>query len=204
MTNEELVLMVQGGDSEALLMLWHQVERLVISQARRWAGFGGTTTEDLCQSGFIALLRAVDTYDPGKAKFSTYLFPILQTEFAITTGQRTTRTQRDLLHSAISLDTPLTDDDDDANFGDIIPDPAAETAFLAVEHDDLHNALKAALNTLQPEERNVIYARYFQDHTQAEIAAAEGISRNAVCQREQKAMMRLRHPSRSKMLMAYL
>ena len=66
MNNEELAAMAQAGDREALLKLWTQVRRMVYQQAMRWAGVGGTTLEDLEQAGFIAVLRAVDTYDPPK------------------------------------------------------------------------------------------------------------------------------------------
>ena len=81
MNNEELAAMAQAGDREALLKLWTQVRRMVYQQAMRWAGVGGTTLEDLEQAGFIAMLRAVDSYDPSRGtKFSTHLFQRLRAE----------------------------------------------------------------------------------------------------------------------------
>ncbi len=204
MTNEELAVQAQDGDHEALLALWGQVQRLVWVQARRWAGYGGTTMEDLLQAGVVALLRAVGSYDPQKGKFSTWLFPLLRAEFAIATGQHRKRTRLDPLQEAVSLETPLTDDDEDGTLGDLIPDSAAEVAFLAVEHDELHDALEAALATLGPEEQRTIRTRYFQGMTVAEIAAAEGVSRNVVSNRERKSLLRLRHPMRSRRLEAFL
>ncbi len=204
MTNEALAVQAQDGDHEALLALWSQVQGLVWTQARRWIGRGGTTMEDLLQAGAVALLRAAGSYDPTRAQFSTWLFPFLRTEFAIATGWHRKRTRLDPLQEAVSLETPLTDDDEDGTLGDLIPDPAAEAAFLAVEHDELRDALDAALGTLGAEEQRTIRARYFQRMTVAEIAAAEGVSRNVVSNRERKALLRLRHPSRSKMLTAYL
>lgn len=54
---------------------------MVYAQATRWAGLGGTTIEDLTQAGFIAVLRAVDSYDPSRGtKFSTHLFQRLRAE----------------------------------------------------------------------------------------------------------------------------
>ena len=52
-SNEELVTLIQAGDSDKLVVLWNQVRRMVYQQAARWAGFGGTTLEDLTQAGFI-------------------------------------------------------------------------------------------------------------------------------------------------------
>jgi len=208
MSNEALVALIQSGDRDKLLELWDQTRRLVWTQARRWAGRGGTDIEDLVQSGFVALLRAVDTFDPTRAKFSTYLFPFLQTEFSIATGQRLKRTALDPLHTALSLDAPLSDDDEAGTLADVISDPVAEEALAAVDEQDwnrhLHDDLETALATLSEEERRVIIAHFYQGKTMGRIATDEGVSKAAVCRREQKGMMRLRHPSHSNVLRVYL
>ncbi len=209
MTNETLAAQAQGGNCEALLTLWSQVQRLVCSQARRWAGRGGTTLEDLTQAGFIATLRAAGSYDPTQAQFSTWLFPFLRAEFAIATGQHRRRTALDPVNSAVSLDAPLTDDSNDLfTLADVVEDTAAREELSAVDEQDrlerLHSALETALSTLSETERRIIIAHFYQGQTVAEIAAAEGVSRNVVSTRERKALLRLRHPSRSKMLTAYL
>ncbi len=167
MRNEELAVLAQGGDREALMNLWSQVNRLVLKYANRWAAFGrgGVTVEDLCQAGFIALLRAVDSYDPGKAMFSTHLYTYLRAEFTEATGQRSPRTQRDPLHSAVSLDALLADGNNDEG-SDIelcntISDSAAEDAFLDVEHEELRSAVLAAVDALPECQRTAILARYF-------------------------------------------
>lgn len=120
MNNEELVALIQAGDRGKLVELWTQVRRMVYQQAARWAGVGGTTLEDLEQSGFIAMLRAVDAYDPTKAKFSTYLFQRLRSEFSTATGQHTKQARHDPLQNAVSLGAPLIDDDDFDTFADLI------------------------------------------------------------------------------------
>jgi len=167
MSNEELAVLAQGGDRESLMTLWSQVNRLVWKNANRWAAFGrgGATVEDLVQAGFIALLRTVDSFDPRKAKFSTHLYTYLRAEFTEATGQRSTRTQRDPLHSAVSLDTPLVDADNDEwgsiELCDAIIDPTAEDAFLDVEHEELCSAVRAAVDALPECQRTAILARYF-------------------------------------------
>ncbi len=69
MTNEELVERVQAGERDTLSVLWTQVERFVAMQARRRlilsGGLGGVEFGDLYDSGYIALVAAVDTYDLG-------------------------------------------------------------------------------------------------------------------------------------------
>lgn len=207
MSNEELAVLARDGDCQVLLQLWSQVKHMVYQQAARWAGRGGTTVEDLTQTGFIAVLRAVGTYDPEKAKFSTYLFRLLRSEFSSATGQGTTRTRLDPLQHAVSLDAPL-EDGEDTTLADFIPDPAAEVEITAIDEQDrqarLHAELEIALSSLSDEERRTIRTRYYRGQTLDAIAVAEGISKVTVSRREQLALRRLRHPSRSKRLKAYL
>ena len=60
------------------------------------------------QAGFIAMLRAVDSYDPSRGtKFSTYLFHRLRAELSAATGYNSKRSWFDPLQSAVSLDAPL-------------------------------------------------------------------------------------------------
>jgi len=124
-SNEELVTLIQAGDRDRIVELWHQVQRMVYKQAARWAGLGGTTVEDLEQAGFIAMLRAVDSYDPSRGtKFSTHLFQRLRAELSAATGYNSKRSWFDPLQNAVSLDAPL-EDSEDATLADFIPDPAA-------------------------------------------------------------------------------
>lgn len=188
MNNEELAAMAQAGDREALLKLWTQVRRMVYQQAMRWAGVGGTTLEDLEQAGFIAVLRAVDTYDPTKAKFSTYLFRRLRAELSAATGYSSKTSWFDPLQSAVSLDAPLTDDDDSDTFADLIPDPAAAAEMDGME---VRIGVAAILAELPEEQQRAVRGKYWHDLT------VDKKTLNA-------AMKRLRHPDCSRRLKAYL
>ena len=189
MSNEELVALIQAGDRDRIVELWYQVQRMVYKQAARWAGLGGTTIEDLTQAGFIAVLRAVDSYDPSRGtKFSTYLFHRLRAELSAATGYNSKRSWFDPLQNAVSLDAPLTDDDDSDTFADLIPDPAAEAA---IEGMDIRLGVAEVLAELPEEQRKAIRDRYWCDlQVDARTHAA--------------AMKRLRHPDCSKRLRAYL
>ncbi len=189
MSNEELVSLIQAGDCGKLMELWNQVRRLVCKSAARWAGLGGTTVEDLTQAGFIAVMRAVDSYDPSRGtKFSTYLFQRLRAEFSATTGQHTKRARLDPLQSAVSLDAPLTDDDDSDTFADLIPDPAAEAA---IEGMDVRLGVAEVLAELPEEQRKAVYDKYWCD-LQVDVRTHAA------------AMKRLRHPDCSRRLKTYL
>ena len=187
MNNEELAAMAQAGDREALLKLWTQVRRMVYQQAMRWAGVGGTTLEDLEQAGFIAVLRAVDTYDPTKAKFSTYLFRRLRAELSAATGYSSKTSWFDPLQSAVSLDAPLTDEED-ATLADFIPDPAAAAEMGNAE---VRIGVAAILAELPEDQQRAVRGKYWHDLT------VDKKTLNA-------AMKRLRHPDCSRRLKAYL
>ena len=187
MSNEELVALIQAGDRDRIVELWHQVQRMVYKQAARWAGVGGTTLEDLEQAGFIAVLRAVDTYDPTKAKFSTHLFQRLRAEFSAATGYNSKRSWFDPLQNAGSLDAPLTDDDDSDTFADL-PDPAAAAEMGNAE---VRIGVAAILAELPEDQQRAVRGKYWHDLT------VDKKTLNA-------AMKRLRHPDCSKRLRAYL
>lgn len=60
------------------------------------------------------------------------------------------------------------------------------------------------LHTLTPREENVLRQLYFEDKSQKEIADDQGVSNTRVSQIEQKAMRKLRHPSRARALVEHL
>lgn len=197
MTNEELTVLIQGGERDRLIELWQQIRRMALKEAGRWAAYhsGGVETEDLEQAGFIALMRAVDGFDPtAGAGFSTWYYHFLKAEFERATGRRTEKQQRDPLNGAASLDAPITEDSD-LFLGDTVSDPRAETEIADVERrldqHRLHAALEAAIATLPPELQLVIRGRYYR---------GEVVDANA----HNKAMRLLRAPKCSQALRAYL
>lgn len=198
MSNEQLVVMIKGGERDRLMELWQQVRRMALKEAVRWAAYrsNGVELEDLEQAGFIALMRAVDTFDAtAGARFSTWYYPIVKDEFQRATGRRTEKQRRDPLDAAVSLDVPITEDSDNISLGDTIPDPAAEAAMLDVDHREnlrrLHAALEAAIATLPFDLQAAIRGRYYR---------GEVVSANA----HSKAMRMLRAPKCSQVLRAYL
>ena len=158
MSNEDLVALVQAGDRDKLVQLWEQVKRLVWKQANRWAVYagGGVTVEDLVQAGAVAMLLAVSTFDPTMGtKFSTHLFPRLRAEFTAATGWSTRQGQLDPLQSALSIDAPMTDDDDSLTLADTIEDPTAATE---IESTDIRLAVAAVLSGLPEDQRRAVVA----------------------------------------------
>ena len=199
-SNEELAAAIRAGERELLPRLWNQVERFVARQAARVmtlsGGFGGGVEfDDLYQSGYLALVAAVETYDTAQGKpFIGWLAFALKNAFAEAGGVRSVRQANDPIHRAASLDAPVGEDDDGGSLVDFIPAADAAPEDLAVEAlyvRQLHDALEKAMDDLNPRQRDILRQRYYHGRTHTDIAAAQGCSRSAVSEQERAALRRL-------------
>lgn len=211
MTNEELVGLIQGGDREQFLQLWAKVQGIARKEAHRWAAYrsGGAELEDLEQAGFIALMRAVDSFDSSAGvRFSTWYYPIMKDEFQRATGRRTAKQAKDPLQQAGSLDEPVGDDEDGAALVELVADSSALLAFERAEERQyraqLRAALGEALGQLPAHHRSIIRRRFYRGQTFSAIAAEMGIQPEIVRKWEGEALKLLRHPRISRSLMEYL
>jgi len=73
MSDDELVLLVKGGDPSAFTALSDRYLPALQSRAGRYANVAGIDMEDFLQEGLFALFRAAKGFDPETgARFSTY------------------------------------------------------------------------------------------------------------------------------------
>ena len=206
MSNEELAMAIQAGAIERMGELWGQIEKLVKWKANRvmtvLTGRGGVEFDDLYQSGYPALVAAVDSYSLEKGPFSSWFMLYLKTAFAEVTGYRTQRGRNELLNTAVSLDMPLSDGG--ALFGDLIPDKQAAATLAAVEERAFQEQLKAAmedvLSDVPEQHRDVLRLRYWDNMTLEAAGELQGISRDQVRQLENKAIRILRRPENTRRL----
>lgn len=100
----------------------------------------------------------------------------------------------------LSLDTPV-GDSEDAALGEFVMDRTTESASDAAARAMLRKSIEAVLDTLLEREREVIAMRYGltdgQPHTLEEVARFFKVTRERIRQIEQKALKKLKHPSRS-------
>ncbi len=103
----------------------------------------------------------------------------------------------------ISLDLNI-DDEEETLLVDVIPDITAVNPSTYLENLEYKNKIDKMLKTLTPREERIIRLRYgLEDniiHTLEDIAKEFGITRERVRQLEVKAIRRLRHPSRLKII----
>lgn len=107
----------------------------------------------------------------------------------------------------VSLETPI-GEEDDSHLGDFIPDDSSPTPAEAVSYQLLREQLNKVLHTLTPREEMVIKLRFgLEDgrtRTLEEVGKEFNITRERIRQIEAKALRKLRHQSRSKILRGFL
>jgi RNA polymerase primary sigma factor len=107
----------------------------------------------------------------------------------------------------ISLETPI-GEEEDSHLGDFIEDRQVVSPSDAVINLNLKEQTESVLKTLTPREEKVIKMRFGvgdgSEHTLEEVGQNFAVTRERIRQIEAKALRKLRHPSRSRKLRAFL
>jgi RNA polymerase primary sigma factor len=107
----------------------------------------------------------------------------------------------------ISLETPI-GEEEDSHLGDFIEDRAVVSPAEAVINVNLKEQTAQVLRTLTPREEKVIKMRFGledgSEHTLEEVGQSFAVTRERIRQIEAKALRKLRHPSRSRKLRAFM
>jgi RNA polymerase primary sigma factor len=107
----------------------------------------------------------------------------------------------------ISLETPI-GEEEDSHLGDFIEDRGVVSPADAVININLKEMTEQVLNMLTPREERIIKMRFGledgTEHTLEEVGQKFGVTRERIRQIEAKALRKLRHPSRSRQLRAFV
>jgi RNA polymerase primary sigma factor len=107
----------------------------------------------------------------------------------------------------LSLETPV-GDEDDLRLGDFIEDQNLASPIDTSIQSDLRDATTQALASLSPREERIVRMRFgigmSADHTLAEVGQQFSVSRERIRQIEAKALRKLKHPQRSKILRSFI
>ncbi len=106
----------------------------------------------------------------------------------------------------ISLETPI-GEEGDSHLGDFIEDGTNESPVDAVVSNNLREQTTGVLSSLSAREEQVLRLRFGMggsEHTLEEVGQKFAVTRERIRQIESKALRKLRHPSRSRKLKAFL
>jgi RNA polymerase primary sigma factor len=107
----------------------------------------------------------------------------------------------------ISLETPI-GEEEDSHLGDFIEDKSATSPVEFVINNDLEAQTRKVLKKLTPREEKVLRMRFGigekTDHTLEEVGQDFDVTRERIRQIEAKALRKLRHASRSRVLRSFV
>lgn len=215
MSNEELTAAIQAGDTERMGALWEQVAGLCCWKAKQVmtaldlrGSSCGVELDDLMQTGYIALAQAVETYQPEHGAFSTWYVYYLKKAFAELTGFHTKQGRLEPLNTLyLSMDAPVSDETDSADYGAFIPDGKAAAVLEAVEdreyREQLHDTMERMLAAMPDNCREVIRLRYYRDMTLADCGQLLGVTPESVRKMECRGLRFLRRPQNAVTLYSF-
>ena len=191
-TEEQRALdaLAQGDDKARQLLIEHNL-RLVVYISKRFENTG-INIEDLISIGTIGLIKAVNTFKSSKnIKLATYASRCIENEILM--YLRKVGSQR----TEVSFDEPLNTDWDgnELLLSDILGTEVDEVC-RPLEDDAEKNMLRAAVESLEGREREIIILRFGlqggKDYTQKEVADMLGISQSYISRLEKRIIQRLR------------
>ena len=107
----------------------------------------------------------------------------------------------------VSLSTPI-GEDEDSNLGDFIEDVKARNPNEIITYYKMKEHTRDILDTLSPREASVLRLRFGidceTDHTLEEVGKIFNVTRERIRQIEAKALRKLRHPARSRILKTFI
>ncbi len=178
---------------------------LVVHVAKKMAEHNPRSTcvelSDLIQEGYIALIKAVEKFDPKKGEFTPFAVACIKTrirnvinKLSKNNGQTVSLEDNKYPHDDIGTSPWI-------NF---IPDETIDP-----ETQSIGNNLKEIINyvskMLKPKEQKVLELRYLKGKSLEETRKIlEYSTTETVRQIEQRALNKLRHPSRSRFLKPYI
>lgn len=112
-------------------------------------------------------------------------------------------TALDMSQAVASLDVPVSEDEE-TNMGDLIADPHLENPIKKLTEECNKEIVESVLSTLTKREADVLRRRFGietgEPQTLEEIGQSYGVTRERIRQIETKAMRKMRHPMRVKVL----
>ena len=113
-----------------------------------------------------------------------------------------------LVQQPVSLETPI-GEDGDSQLGDLIEDKSSTSPSERVIASNLREITGDVLQTLSPREERVLRMRFGLDHggderTLEEVGQNFNVTRERIRQIEAKALRKLRHPSRARLLRNFM
>lgn len=180
-----------AGEGAARDVLITHNLRLVVYIAKKFES-STAGVEDMISIGTIGLIKAVNTFEPGKnIKLATYASRCIENEILMYLRKSSNRRQE------ASIDEPLNIDGDgnELLLSDVLSSEADQVG-QRLEQDAERASLRRSVEQLSPRERQIMELRFGLldgvERTQKEVADAIGISQSYISRLEKRIIRQLR------------
>lgn len=188
---EEAYWIEHIGEQQARDVLIEHNLRLVVFIAKRFENTG-TGIEDLISIGTLGLIKAINTFCPDKSiKLATYASRCIENEILMYIRKRSGQ------RCEVSMEEPLNTDWDgnELLLSDVLGSEEDSVSY-ELEQEEERAAVRAAVASLSPRERELIELRYGLDGgdelTQKEVADRLGISQSYISRLEKRTLAHLK------------
>ena len=169
------------------------------------------TPEQLLPGGDAPTPASDDAYLKAMIEAVVYIIdePLSASQIASAVEQPLDKVQKVLkiVKEPISLETPI-GDEEESSLGDFVEDELAPSPVEAAIQGNLGEQTRKVLATLTPREEQILRMRFGigqkTDYTLEEVGKQFAVTRERIRQIEAKALRKLRHPSRSRKLRAFM
>ncbi len=188
---EKYLKLAKAGDAHAKEMLIKHNMRLVAHIVKKYAG--AAETDDMISVGSIGLIKAINTYEPGRGtRLATYTARCIENEILMLIRAGKKHKSTVLLSDPVGTDK----DGNELTLMDLLFEKE-EKVFAGVEQSLMQEKFLAAVKSvLNERETEIICLRYAlrggAPLAQREVAAKLAISRSYVSRIEKKALEKLR------------
>ena len=173
MTDEQVVRLAQGTDSQALEYLLNKYKNFVRTKARSYFLIGADH-EDIVQEGMIGLYKSIRDYKEEKLSSFRAFAELCITRQIITAIKTATRQKHIPLNSYISLNKPIYEEDSDRTLLDVITEEGmSNPEDMLIDREDLsfiEGRIGQMLSGLEKE----VLVRYMEGKSYVEIADEMG------------------------------
>jgi len=171
-SDEEVVVLAQAGDGQALAYLLNKYKNFVRSKARSYFLIGADH-EDIVQEGMIGLYKAIRDFQPSRLSSFRSFAELCVKRQIITAIKAATRQKHVPLNSYVSLNKPLYDEESDRTLLDVIEGRVTNPEDLYISQEDLARIQTQISEVLSDLERQVLDA-FMDGKSYQEIAELLG------------------------------
>ena len=172
MKDEEIALLAQQGNGEALEYLLDKYKNFVRTKARSYFLIGADH-EDIVQEGMIGLYKAIRDYRGDRQSSFRAFAELCVTRQIITAIKTATRQKHIPLNSYVSLNKPIYDDDDRTLLDVISGETDANPEDLLIRRESFSHIEERILGVLSPLEKEVLVC-YLDGKTYQDISREIG------------------------------